>query len=298
MRIPNSTASSATIELLQKLGQQQSSLQNKIGTGQRISMPSDDPAAVGRILSLESDRSFANQFARSAEYAREISQVSFDGLDQLREVSTRVSELATLGQSGFSTEQMAAYSKEVDQLIEHALQLGNSSFGGQYLFGGTEVSNEPFAATRDANGKITSAAYVGNPEAAAVKISESSSVTPRPNGTINAGLADFMNQLVALRDALASGDNAAVSNLRAGLDDSEDLLVGALSEQGSVQKRIEVNLALQRSWSNNIDQMVGAEADLDIARAMVELSETNLAYEAALSSSSKILQLSILDYIR
>jgi flagellar hook-associated protein 3 FlgL len=298
MRIPNSTASSATIDLLQKLGHQQSSLQNKIGTGQRIAMPSDDPAAVGRILSLEADRSLANQFARSAEYAREISQVSFDGLDQLREVSTRVTELATLGQSGFSVEQMSAYGKEVNQLVEHALQLGNSSFGGQYLFGGTEVSAEPFTATRDANGNITGVAYVGNAEAAAVKISESSSVTPRPDGTVNAGIAEFMNNLVALRDALTAGDNTAVSNLRASLETSEDLLVGSLSEQGSVQKRIEVNLTLQRSWSDNIDQMVGAEADLDIARAMVELSEASLAYEAALSSSSKILQLSILDYIR
>lgn len=298
MRIPNSTAAAATVDMLQRLAGQQASLQNKIGTGQRISLPSDDPAAVGRVLGLESDRKFAAQFAQNGEYAREISQVSFDGLSQLREVSDRVTELATLGASALSAEQMAAYAKEVNQLVEHALQLGNASFGGQYLFGGTEVSTEPFTVTRGPTGEITAASYVGSPEAAAVRISESSSVTPRPDGTVNAGLADFMNRLVSLRDALAAGNGDAVTAMRPDLEASEDLLIGSLSEQGAVQRRIEVNLSLQESWQRNIDRMISGEADLDFASAMVELSSANLAYEAALASSSKILQLSILDYIR
>lgn len=298
MRIPNSTASAATVQMLSKLSSQQASLQLKIGNGQRISSPSDDPAAVGRIIGLESDRRFATQFAQNAEYARQLSQVSFDGLDQLREVSDRTTELATLGASALSPDQMTAYAKEVNQLIEHALQLGNSSFGGQYLYGGTKVTTEPFEVTRNAEGEIETVTYAGGSDVAGVRISENSSVTPRTGGVVNQGISDFMNRLVGLRDALLAGDSNAVGDLTPDLQASEDLIIGSLSEQGAVQRRIEVNLSLQNNWKDNIEQMVSSEVDIDYAQAMVELSETSLAYEAALSSSSKILQLSILDYIR
>lgn len=297
MRVPTNTASAATINLLSKLSSQQSLLQNRIGTGQRISAPSDDPATVGRIIGLESKHHFSARFEKNARSALETSQVSFDGLDQLRSVSVRASELLTLASGSVGDEQMAAYAKEVDQLLEHALQLGNTKFGGQYLFGGTEVKAAPFTAER-VDGVITGVSYGGEAEGAAIRISESSTVQPRTSGETNEGLAVFMNRLVELRDALESGDTEPVNDLRAGLEQSEDLLIASLSEQGSVQARIEVNLRLQESWQQNIDQMISSDVEVDVARSMVELNEATIAYEAALAASSKILNLSILDYLR
>lgn len=298
MRVPTNSASTATIDMLQKLSAQQASLQSKIASNQRVTAPSDDPAGFGRILGLQANNRSAQQFEKNGMIALEISQISFEGLKQLQSVSERTSELAVLAGGVSGETQLDAYAKEINQLIEHALQLGNSRFGGQYLFGGTEVKNAPFTETRDAEGRISAVAYAGEGEAASVRISESSSVTPRPSGETNAGIATFIDQLIALRDAMEAEDTAAVSAMQPGLAEAEDRLIGALSDQGTVQMRIEVNLMLQQAWQRNIEQQVSAEADIDLPSTLVRLNQATVSYEAALSASSKILTLSILDYIR
>jgi len=43
---------------------------------------------------------------------------------------------------------------------------------------------------------------------------------------------------------------------------------------------------------------VSGEADADMATSAVKLSQTSTAYQAALSSATKILQLSLMDYLK
>ncbi len=298
MRVPTHSASNTTIELIQKLNAQQIDLQTKVATGQRISKPSDDPASVGRLIGLQANQQAAQQYVKNGQKALEISQVAFDGLDQMRSVSDRAGELATLASGTIGNTQLDAYAKEINQLIEHALQLANSSFNGNYIFGGNEVKSEPFAFTRDASGNLNAITYAGEADAAAIQISESSLVVPRPKGETNQGLATFIGQLIELRDALESGDLTNLGTIRSQLESSENMLVGAISDQGTVQMRIEVNLKLQQAWQENIANLMSAEADIDMPTAIVQLSQATLSYEAALSASSRILNLSILDYLR
>ena len=93
---------------------------------------------------------------------------------------------------------MKAYATETDQLIEQALQAANTRFNGNYIYAGTAVDLPAVTVTRDVNGQITSATYAGNTAQAAIPLSEAASITPSTNGTTNAGLATFINNLVAL----------------------------------------------------------------------------------------------------
>ena len=54
MRISSNNVADAIVRQIQNLSNQQAKLQNQVSTGQRISQPEDDPAAVGRVLTLES----------------------------------------------------------------------------------------------------------------------------------------------------------------------------------------------------------------------------------------------------
>jgi flagellar hook-associated protein 3 FlgL len=151
---------------------------------------------------------------------------------------------------------------------------------------------------RDVDGRVTAVNYVGDAGRLAVPLADNATLQPTPDAATNAGLADFMNRLVALRDALQNDDPAAIRALRPGLDTSEDLLVSSLSEHGAIQLRIEVAQAQQRSRLDELDRQISAEADADLPEVIVRLNQTTQAYEAALSSSSTILRLSLLDYLR
>ena len=243
MRIASNTVSEAIIRQIQQLSVQQSRLQTQVASGQRIQQPSDDSAAAGRVLNYQSSARRAYQYLRNADRALELSQASFSGLTQIKSVSDRASELATLGQGATSPEARNAYAAEVNQLLEQTLQLGNSTLGSDHLFAGTAVDQPPFTVTRDANGRITSASYAGNSNPMEIPLSDTASLSPLTTGATNQGISDFLNQLVALRDALESGDSAALSTTQSNLVGSEDKLVSALAEHGAVQMRIDVNRA-------------------------------------------------------
>ena len=298
MRITNNTLSEGIIRQIQQLGSQQAKLQMQVATGQRIFQPEDDPTSVGRVLGLESEQRELTQYTRNADRALEISLASFSGLQQLKKVSDRATEIGTLGAGAISPDAARAYASELDQLIEHTLQLANTKLRNDYIFAGTAVDAAPFNATRGAGGEVTGVAYVGNANRAAVPLSENASITPGTTGSTNTGIADFLTQLVALRDALTTNNSAAVTTAQTGLIASEDLLVSSLAEHGGVQTRIEANRSQLLDRADTLESLVSAEADLDLPTTIVRLNQSQTAYQAALSSGANIMRLSLLDYIR
>ncbi len=298
MRIATNTASEAVLAQLTKLSQRQSMLQTQAATGQRIFQPEDDPAAVGRILGLETERRQISQFQSNATRALEVSQSSYAGINEMKKISDRAGELVTLGAGASSPDAFKAYAKEVNQLIEQAVQLGNTKFRNDYLFAGTAVTTQPYDDTnRDANGNLLAVTYAGNTSQGTVQLSEYSSIAPGTSNATNTGMGGFINNLIALRDALNTGSSATVSATQTNLEASENLLVNALSEHGAIELRIEVNKKQQENRAQNIETLVSQDADADLATTVVRLSQTSTAYEAALSSATKILKMSLLDYI-
>ena len=298
MRIATNSSSEAVLVQLTKLSQRQAQLQTQAATGQRVFQPEDDPAAVGRILGLETERRQIAQFQSNATRALEVSQSSYASISEMKKISDRAGELVTLGAGASSPDAFKAYAKEVNQLIEQAVQLGNTKFRNDYLFAGTAVTTQPFDdSNRDANGNLLSVSYAGNAAQGTVQLSEYSSIPPGTTNPTNTGMGDFINNLIALRDALNSGNSATVSAAQPALEASENLLVNSLSEHGAIELRIEVNRKQQEARAQNIETLVSQEADADLATTVVRLSQTATAYEAALSSATKILKMSLLDYI-
>jgi flagellar hook-associated protein 3 FlgL len=250
------------------------------------------------VLNYQSELRRVDQFTRNADRAIEISQASFAGLSDIKKISDRAAELGTLGQGAASPDAMDAYATEVNQLIEQLVQLGNSKLGNDHLFAGALVDQPPFAATRDAQGRVTAVAYAGDATQTAIPLSDTASVSPFTSGATNLGLRDLMNQLVALREALTANDTAGVAAAQAGLVAGEDMLVSALAEHGAVQLRIEVNRAQQQTHGDNLATLISAETNLDLPETIVRLNQSQTAYQAALQSAANIMRLSLLDYIR
>jgi flagellar hook-associated protein 3 FlgL len=299
MRIATNTVSESVLAQIENLNARQSQLQNQVATGQKLSQPEDDPAAFGRVMILDTENRQIQQFGANANHALEVSQATYSGLQDIKKISDRAGEIATLGAGASSPDAYKAYAQEVNQLIEQSVQLGNAKLRNDYLFSGTALNTAPLTATRDVTtGDITSVAYSGNTAQTSVQLSELSSLAPGTTGATNTGIGAFLNNLIALRDALNTGSSTAVSAAQPNLDTSENLLVNALSSQGAVQLRIEVVQSQQSTRSTNIVKLISDEADADMATSAVKLSQTSTAYQAALSSATKILQMSLMDYLK
>jgi flagellar hook-associated protein 3 FlgL len=298
MRVTNNTHSENMVRQIQNLATQQSKLQTQVATGQRIFQAEDDPTAVGRVLNLESEQREIAQYLTNADRALELSQATFAGLQQIKKISDRAGEIATLGAGALSPDMTRAYASELNQLLEQAVQFANTKFRNDYVFAGLAVDTPPYVVTRDAQNNITGIAYGGVGNSAAIQLSENASLPPGSTQTTNEGLEKFLNDLAALRDALSANDNSAITSVQAELVKSEDLLISSLADQGGIQTRIEANRSQQLDRRDNLEVLVSAETDTDLPSTIVKLTQAQTAYQAALQSAATMMRISLLDYIR
>jgi flagellar hook-associated protein 3 FlgL len=299
MRVPTHQSSSAVLAQIQRAGVRQAQLQLQVSTGQRLRSIDEDPASAGRVIAMQAERARIIQFDRNADRAQEVSQASFAGLKALQQVSERAGEIVTLGGGISSPDALRAYAVEVNQLIEQAVQAGNSRLRDDYLFSGTATDTAPFAVTRDpGTGRVTTVAYVGNSDRPTISISEITELPMGASAATNSGIRDFISGLVGLRDALASLSTSAVASTRPSLEAAENALLSGVSENGAVELRVQAIRLQQRARAENLEQLVSRESDADLAETMVRLGQATTAYEASLSSANRILQLSILDYLK
>lgn len=299
MRVPTHQSSAAVLAQIQRTGARQAQLQLQVSTGQRIRSIDDDPAAAGRVIAMQAERARILQFDRNAGRALEVTQASFAGLKGLQQVSERAGEIATLGGGINGPDALRAYASEVNQLIEQAVQAGNSRLRDEYLFAGTATDVAPFSVVRDpVTRQVTAVSYAGNSERTRIAVSETTELETSPAPSTNLGIRDLISGLVALRDALGSGNVAAVAGSRSLLDGAENALLGAVSENGAIELRVQASRLQQQARAETLDQLVSRESDADLAETMVRLGQATTAYEASLSSANRILQLSILDYLK
>jgi|YelNatPaOPRAMG01_1025707.scaffolds.fasta_scaffold01906_14 flagellar hook-associated protein 3 FlgL len=310
MRVTANTFPDSLVEQLRLLQQRQYRLQHQAATGQRISLPEDDPTAMRRVLDLQAEgRSWA-QYQRNATVLKEQAQAIYQVIRELKTVCDRAREIAVLADGTRSPDELRAYAAEVTGLIQQAVQSANRTFGGDYLLSGTRTDRPPFVLTTDANGRVTAVTYQGNQAVPECEIAPGVTVAARPVGanpdsTGPAGLladaragADLLNHLIALQNHLLAGDLTAIADTDRALlaRDEQNLLVHATSN-GLLQARLQTAIDAARQQTASLEGLVSNQADADLAETLVRLAQTQTAYQAALQSGAQLLQSSLLDYL-
>jgi flagellar hook-associated protein 3 FlgL len=310
MRVTGNSFANVFINQANRLEARQYALQNQAATGQRIRAPEDDPTSVQRTLSLQGRKSSLEQYAHNIALLQERATSSFTALQTVKTISDRAGEIATLADGTRSPEELQAYAAEVTQMIQQAVQAMNAKYDGQYLFGGTVTDQPPFVIALDADGNVTGVTYQGNASVAQKEIDEGAVIAadvPGANtsGTGPRGLitdsrtgADFFNHLISLQDHLLAGDTNAISSVDLpALAQDEDNLLYHVSNNGAVQTRLEAAASSVSARSLAVDQMISQEAGADLAETLMQLSQAQTSYQAALQSASSILGRSLLDYL-
>ncbi len=300
MRIPSFSYSNSLINQMHKLNGQQIKAQTQLATGQRISSAEEDPRAAGRALNTLTEKSRIQAQNTSLKHANTIAEFTMASYEQLKVLSNESSRLANNSDGLTSSSDYRARALQIDQLLEQSLRILNTKLGEDYVFAGANTAERPYVETRDAEGRITSVDYTGtsNPnQDVSIRIGEGANIAPYSKGAINAEIGDWVNNLVTLRDALQAEDLDAVNALAPQMEAADETILINLVEFGSIQQSMDITQKINTARFNELERMASSELDLDIAESIVRLNQMQTAYSAALQSSSRILQQSILNYI-
>lgn len=311
MRISASSFPNVLVRQLGDLSVRQNRLQNQVATGQRIQNPEDDPDAMRRVMDLQAESKGVAQYLRNTNLQLDQTKATFNTINGLKTVANRATEIANGADGTRSKAELVALAQEVEQLLQQAVDSANAKYEGKYLLAGTKSDQPAFLATKDTDGNITGVTYQGNTEVSSVEISAGTTVPDQvvganAPGTGATGLvmdsrsgADLFAHLIELKKNLLAGNTTAInSQTRPALGKDSDHIITQLSANGAVQSRLETNAAALTDRQNSIERLVSNEADADLAQTIVRLSETQNAYQAALQSGAKILNSSLLDYLR
>lgn len=313
MRVATNAYTEAMLNQFNQLASQQYNLQSQVSTGLSVQSPSDNPTAMQNTLSYLSDQATQAQYSANITTLQSRATSVSTVLQTLSTISSRAGELATSAGSGTSTQSdLTNYASEVNTLINQVVSAANTKdpSTGHYLFGGTASGTAPFTTTTDANGNVTAVTYNGNSTVNQTQIGAGLTATADIPG-VNTGStgarglitdsqsgADFLNHLIQLRDDLNAGNTTAVANTdTANLQKDENNLSYQIANNGVMQTQLNTASSLATNNTQSLNQMITNASSADLVQTMVQLNQAQTAYQAALQSGAKIMQLSLLNYL-
>ena len=311
IRVASNATPDALINNLARLSSRQQQLQNQAATGLRVQNPEDDPMAMRRVLDLQAEASSLAQYQQNIAQLKDQSDASYSAMQALKTISDRAGEIATQADGTKSPEDLATYAAEVTQLIQQAVQLMNSKYQGDYLFGGTLSNQAPFVLATNTAGQVTGVTYQGNTSVAQAEIAEEATLSVLPVGANTSGSgpqglitdsrtgADFFNHLISLQNNLLLGNTAAINSTDLpALQKDEQNIVSQIATTGALQARMDAATSIAQTRAASLDKLISSHANADMATVIVQLTETQTAYQAALASGAKLMNLSLLDYLQ
>lgn len=259
-----------------------------VSTGKRISDLSDDPVGLTQALNIKSALSNFEQLGRNITTGNSWLTASESAMSNVHGLISDAKTLcvqmatATIGAS----ERISA-SETVQNMLEEVISLANTEFNGSYIFSGSKTDTVPFN---------PDGTYNGDHNPLTIKIGRDASVQVGSDG--EAVFGTIFDTLSDLKDALGANDVDGIQMAMGNLDTHFDHVSNKISDVGSKMLRMEIkeNIFLDLKISNT--ERLSKIEDADITDAIIDLQARELVYQAALSSSAKVMELSLVDYIK
>lgn len=275
----------------------------RISSTKKILQPSDNPLGTDEAIKIQNSISVNDQYETNCKDAISWLNSSENATNNLLESLTGAYTIATQGTSSISSAgDRQTMGNEVNQLLEDFFSNANSQDKGKYIFGGTQTLSSPYTAVRNANGQITAVNTNPNSIDGIIDRQISSNETIQINTSgddifqLTGGGSSFQ-VLINLRDALYSNDTAAVTTAMTQIEEAQKSLDNGLATIGARESTI-------NSHISNIDQLqitrkasLSNIEDTDVTAEAADLQRNELALEAALQTGTKIMQLSIVNFI-
>lgn len=298
MRITHQMVKNSVINNIQNNLQNMSRFQDMLSSGKNVAKPSDDPLKVARIMGYNSTLQQVEQHQRSIEASRSWLDTTEDALHNITEVLQRAQELAVRGASEtLSPQAREAIGQEVDELINLLVQFGNTSHAGRHIFSGHMTTTRPLERNYAA-GAPAGVSYAG--DNGSINWEVAPSVTVRSNLTaqelfFSSGLLAGMEELA---QAMFNNDTTAAGNSIHSLQQAADDVLNKRAGLGAVKNGLELSTESFATQKINFTSLRSQLEDIDFTETMMNFSVMDTIYRASLSSSARIMQPSLLDFLR
>ncbi|GIE80103.1 flagellar hook-associated protein FlgL [Actinoplanes philippinensis] len=315
-RVTESSVRTRTMASLQRsLGRTQTA-QDQISSGKQLHRPSDSPTGTVTALQLRGEVRANKKYSANADDAMGRLGTVQDTLksvyDQVQRVRTLTLEGVSAG-GGSTPQANKARADEIDQIKGLVVQFANTKYLNRPVFGGF---------TPDAHAYEDSGSYVGETAGETVRaigpnakvrvdvrgpevfgtdaMMQADGVTPQvdANGDEVPNEAQLFRVLDSISTAMRTGDADGIKTGLENLDKAAETLNSTLSDVGARYNRVTQMKQSAEDRLMSVSSQLSDIEDVDLPKAIMELQLQQTSYQAALAATAKVIQPSLIDFLR
>jgi flagellar hook-associated protein 3 FlgL len=303
-RITNTMISRSVLADLNDVATRQAATRRQMSSGKGVTRPSDDPYAAGRAMALRNELGAIQQHTRNVQEAQGWMAVTDTALGHIGDMAQRARELVVKG--GTDTLPQAsrdAIAAEIDQLIAGMKQEANATYDGRYVLAGSRTNVAPYdskvlappAAPNDTYGgdRVKQQREIGPSVRMEVNITGDTVLGGDPG---DGGMLDVLRNVAA---HLRAGDTASLgtSDLH-DLDGAIEDLLGLRAQVGAGVNRLETAADRLAETEESATALLSDTEDADMAKTLIDYSTQQAVYQSALNAGARVVQASLLDFLR
>lgn len=305
MRVTSNMMSNHLLNNLNRNAAKMNNTQLQMSTGMKINKPSDDPSGITYSLRYRHELASNDQYQRNVSSATSWLEFNDTVISQSTEIVQRMRELTVQGSNG-SNPQSAfdSISAEIAQLKEQLIDVGNSQLNGKYVLNGEMYDKKPYDFSKLADGSSdTSSVRTLDLDKGTVKYTVGAGVDLKINvsGSQLLGGDEDDNVFTILDNitkALASGDTDTVQKQLGLIDSRMDKIASLQAEVGAKSNRVDLMQNRLTDLDLNLTTLQSKTEDADYSALLIKSKVEENVYNASLSVGAKIINTSLLDFLR
>lgn len=294
-------------------------LQYEAAEGKKFRVPSDDPIGASKSLKFNTDISKVSQYLRNTKDAASWMKETESALKEVNEVLKRTYELTNQAANGTnSPEDLQKIKAEITELKGHVIQIGNSTYAGRSIFTGFKTDKPLLDEDGkymvniglDDGGTAIDEVFVYN-----VGVAERVNVNTLGNKVfgsgdkdyttdVNAGNKAYLIQMFDDLEAALGGtppgpiDPDGLQKALGNLKDSMGQILSVTAEIGAKSNRLEMTEKKLEEQLVNLTELLSFNEDVSLPEAVMKLNIEENAYRASLAVGARIIQPSLMDFLR
>jgi flagellar hook-associated protein 3 FlgL len=266
--------------------------QEKMSTGRNINRPSDSPTGTNDAMRLRAALAAKAQYSANAQdgasWLGNADTTLTSMLDEVRRARDLVVQGASTGNS--DPDAREALAQEVTQIRAGLLSEANTQYLGRPLFGGTTASTTAYDST---------GTYVGDGNDVNRTVGDGISIAVNVTGpkAFSSGSDNLFGVLDDIVTQLRT-DPASLSTSLTRLDAVTGSMKTALSDVGARENRVDTAMSNLDSATLDTKSALSNVEDVDIASATMDLQMQEVAYQASLAATARVIQPSLVDFLK
>ncbi len=292
----------------------------QLETGRKINKPSDNPAGLVKSLRLRTNLTEGEQYINNIGEAINFMETTDSAFDNVGSIIHRIRVLTVNASNvGVNDEgALTAIADEIRELNDQLKMIANTTYGSKHVFAGSNITEQPY---KEADEPPNNHGWTGNDKHLDLEIAIG---VKMPINLTDKDMNEFFTSQVVIgvdedgedievpggifalvekiendiRDVANGATDIDIDANLSLLDAKNEDLLSARSAIGAKINRLELQLNRLEATQISYTGLLSKNEDADQAEVIMYLKVQETVYRASLAAGARIIQPSLIDFIR